>query len=223
MTSSALQRTNMVESQIRPSDVTDRRILRAMLALPRENFIPQSLAQLAYMDAAVPLFDATDRRPAPVRTMMAPRALAKLVQLAQVEATSHVLDVGTGRGYGAALLGQLAASVAALESDPDLLAAAQAALVDHPNASVHPGPLSVGLPDHGPFDVIVLEGAVSVRPDALLAQLKPGGRLVGVIHEGRVGHATIWRRLGDHFGQSTAFEATVGLLPGFERPAVFVF
>lgn len=223
MTSSALQRINMVESQIRPSDITDRRILRAMLALPRENFVAPSFVKFAYMDEAVPLSDPPVRSPLPPRTMMAPRTLAKLIQLAQIEDTSHVLDVGAGRGYGAALLGQMAATVRALESDTALAAAATSALAPYANVSVHTGPLASGLPDHGPFDVIFLEGAVSASPDTLLSQLKPGGRLVGVIQAGQVGQATIWRRVGDTAGSTSAFEATAGPLPGFERPAAFVF
>ena len=217
----ALQRTNMVESQIRPSDVTDRRILRAMAALPREHFVPPSLATLAYMDESISLYDAGYRGPA--RRMLSPRTLAKLLQLAQVESTDRVLDVGAGRGYGAAVLARLASTVVALESDTDLAAAAKSALEHEKNVTVLPGALQTTAPTQGPFDVIVLEGAVFDSPTGLLQQLKPGGRLVAVLNEGGVGRATVWLRQGDTFGQSTAFEASITPLPGFELAPAFTF
>lgn len=217
----ALQRTNMVESQIRPSDVTDRRILRAMAAIPRERFVPSSLTALAYMDEAIALHDAAPRTGA--RRMMSPRTLAKLVQLAQIEPTDSVLDVGTGRGYGAALLAQLASTVTALESDEALAAAAKTALEGQPNITLVTGPLHAGAQAQAPFDVIVLEGAVYDRPDSLIAQLKSGGRLVAILYAGGVGQATLWRRDGDHVGQFSAFEAAITALPGYELHHAFTF
>ena len=221
MTDCALQRTNMVESQIRPSDVTDRRIMRAMADLPRERFVPASLATLAYMDESISLYDVGHRGPA--RHMLSPRTLAKLIQLAQIESTDRVLDVGAGRGYGAAVLARLAWTVVALESDNDLAAAAKLALAADKNVTVLPGALQTTAATQGPFDVIVLEGAICERPDGLLSQLKPGGRLVAILNEGGVGRATVWVRQGDNFGQNTAFEATITPLPGFERAPAFSF
>ena len=217
----ALQRTNMVESQIRPSDVTDRRILRAMAALPRERFVPPSLTALAYMDEAISLYDVSHRGPA--RRMLSPRTLAKLIQLAQVEPTDRVLNVGAGRGYGAAVLARLAATVVALECDSELAAAAVAALKTEKNVTVVPGATQTTALAQGVFDVIVLEGAISAAPASLLSQLKVGGRLVAVLNDQGFGRATIWRRLGDTFGQTTAFEAAITPLPGFERAAKFTF
>jgi len=217
----ALQRTNMVESQIRPSDVTDRRILRAMSSIARERFVPTSLTAIAYMDEAIALHDAAPRTGA--RRMLSPRTLAKLIQLAQIEPTDRVLDVGTGRGYGAALLSHLAANVTALESDETLAAAAKVALEDLPNVSLITGHLHAGAPTQAPFDVIVLEGAVFDRPDSLIAQLKSGGRLVAILYANGVGQATVWRREGDHVGQAAAFEAAISPLPGFEPHQAFSF
>lgn len=217
----ALQRTNMVESQIRPSDVTDRRIMRAMADLPRERFVPPSLAALAYMDESISLYDAAHRGPA--RRMLSPRTLAKLIQLAQVEPSDRVLDAGTGRGYGAAVLSRLAATVVALESDESLASAAKAALETEKNVTVIAGPLITTAAAQEPFDVIVLEGAVHDRPDSLLSLLKPGGRLVAVLNDGGVGRATVWLRQGDTFGQYSGFEAAITPLPGFERAAAFTF
>ncbi|MEQ1695370.1 MAG: protein-L-isoaspartate O-methyltransferase [Hyphomicrobiaceae bacterium] len=217
----ALQRTNMVESQIRPSDVTDRRIMRAMADLPRERFVPPSLAALAYMDESISLYDASHRGPA--RRMLSPRTLAKLIQLANVEPTDRVLDAGTGRGYGAAVLARLASSVVAIENDSTLAIAAIAALETEKNVTVVSGALDTAAPAQGEFDVIVLEGAVFDRPDSLLSLLKPGGRLVAVLNDAGVGRATVWLRQGSTFGQFTAFEAAITPLPGFERAAAFTF
>lgn len=221
MIDSALQRTNMVESQIRPSDVTDRRILRAMAAVPRERFVPASLATLAYMDESISLYEAGHRGPA--RRMLSPRTFAKLIQLAQVEPTDRVLDVGAGLGYGAAVLATMAASVVALESDDSLAKAAKAALESNTNVTVVSGAVHTVSSGLGSFDVIVLEGAIFDAPISLLSLLNPGGRLVGVLYEGGVGRATTWQRQGVNFGQSTAFEAAITPLPGFERAAAFTF
>ena len=222
MTESAIQRTNMVESQIRPSDVTDRRILRAMAQVPREQFVPACVATLAYMDGAVPL-SATTRQAPNVRSLMAPRIFAKLIQLAEVESGDRVLIVGAGTGYSAAILARMAASVVALECDEGLAAAATPALAGLTNVSVVRGPLPQGAADRGPFQAIVVEGTVAERPDTLLSQLAPGGRLVAVVNEGGVGRATVWRRAGDHYGMTASFEAAAGRLPGFERAVPFVF
>jgi protein-L-isoaspartate(D-aspartate) O-methyltransferase len=217
----ALQRTNMVESQIRPSDVTDRRIMRAMADLPRERFVPPSLAALAYMDESISLYDTNHKGPA--RRMLSPRTLAKLIQLARVEPTDRVLDAGAGRGYGAAVLARLAATVVALEGDNDLAAAAKSALETEKNVTVIAGTVATAAPAQGEFDVIVLEGAIFDRPDSLLALLKPGGRLVAVLSEAGIGRATVWLRQADTFGQYTAFEAAITPLPGFERAPAFNF
>lgn len=223
MTDSALQRLNMVESQIRPSDITDRRILRGMQTIPREQFVPASLAQLAYMDDAIPLLDLGQRRNGPIRTMMSPRTLAKLLQIGRIEPKALVLDVGCGRGYGAALLAQIATRVVALENNPELVAAAQANLATEKNVTVIVGDLAKGCAEQAPYDVIVVEGAVSAPPAALLAQLKPGGRLVAILASGVLGQATVWQRVGDTYGHATAFEANVAILPGFESQPVFEF
>ncbi len=224
MIDSALQRLNMVESQIRPSDVTDRRILRAMHATPREQFVPAGFAQLAYMDNAVPLFEASQRNDQPARTLMSPRTLAKLLQLAQIEPTDHALVVGCGRGYGAALLSQMAARVTALESNAELATTAKTTLAAYATVTVETGPLPSGSPNRAPFDVIFVEGAICTSPATLLTQLKPGGRLIAVVANGAIGQATVWRRIArDEYGHATAFEAMVGILPGFEPVKAFTF
>jgi protein-L-isoaspartate(D-aspartate) O-methyltransferase len=229
MTNSTQQRRNMVESQVRPSDVTDRRILRAMLEVPRELFVPKPLAALAYMDGPVPVVERprgsdAGRDPAPVRSLLPPRTFAKLVQLAEIGAESVVLDVGCATGYSTAVLARLARSVVAVE-DAALAAHATGLLrqLGVGNALVIGGPLPVGAPAHAPFDAILLEGAVPEVPQSLLDQLKDGGRLVGVIAAGGApfGQAQVWRRTGKGCDARPAFDAGAEPLPGFARAAEF--
>lgn len=227
MTDSLIQRTNMVESQVRPSDVTDRRILRAMQHVPRERFVPVSMASLAYMDNDVPLGDKGEALQRPARSLMSPRNFAKLLQLAAIEPESNVLIVGAGRGYSAAIVAELARSVVALECDPALAEHAKAALAASGSAKsgdvrVVVGDLNSGYAAAGMYDVIIVDGMIGARPEALLAQLKQGGRLVCVVRAGSVGRATRFLRSGVHIAESVAFEATVGALPGFEVAPAFM-
>lgn len=232
MTNSLIQRTNMVESQIRPSDVTDRRIMRAMQLVPRERFVPPAMASLAYMDNDVPLFEPGSGAPLPPRSLMSPRNFAKLLQLAGIEPESNVLIVGAGRGYSAAIVAELARSVVALECDAALAEHATAAFADLDSAKlgsakfgsvrVVVGELSSGHAAAGLYDVIVVDGAIGARPEALLAQLKLGGRLVCVMRSGSVGRATRFLHSGVHIAETVAFEASAGTLPGFDAAPAFV-
>jgi protein-L-isoaspartate(D-aspartate) O-methyltransferase len=219
MTDAARQRTNMVENQILTSDVTDRRILQAMGSLPRERFVPAAWADLAYMDEAVP-------QSASGRMLMAPRVFAKLLQLAEIGDGNRVLDVGCGSGYSTAVLAKIAKSVVGLESDARLAEEARlnAAALGLANAAIVEGALPAGAASDGPFDAIVLEGSIAIVPEALLDELKDGGRLVAVVcGEGGLGKATIWRRLGRSYDQWTAFDAAAPKLPGFEPALAFTF
>lgn len=221
MTDAALQRLNMVESQIRPSDVTDRRILRAMAEIAREAFVPAELAAFAYMDEPVPLVAMA--KPGDLRrSLMAPRTFAKLIQLAQIEPSDRVLIAGAGRGYSAAVISHLAREVVALEADEAFAGGAKAALAGFANVVVETGALIQGAPSRPPFDVIVIDGTVWEPPAMLLARLKDGGRLVGVLAADGVAHAALWQRVGDHFAHTAAFEAAAGPLPGFARTPTFV-
>jgi protein-L-isoaspartate(D-aspartate) O-methyltransferase len=223
MIDSKQQRLNMVESQVRPSDVTDRRILRAMLEVPREAFVPQSLQALAYMDEAVPAAEFARGRPR--RFLLAPRTFAKLVQLAEIEPDAVVLDVGCASGYSTAVLARLAKAVVAVEVDRDLVARTAQTLrqLDIGNALVIEGALEKGAPSHAPFAVILLNGAVPRVPAELLQQLGDGGRLVAVLADGAFGRAQVWQRTGAVFDSRPYFDAGAEPLPGFAREADFVF
>jgi protein-L-isoaspartate(D-aspartate) O-methyltransferase len=223
MTDSNLQRLNMVESQIRPSDVTDRRIIQAMLQVPREAFVAATLGSMAYMDEPLPVTAQTTG--AGVRYLLAPRTFAKLVQLCEIEPDATVLDVGCASGYSTAIVAKLAAKAVGLETDSALAARAAKSLheLGFANAKIVEAPLPGGAPDEGPFDAILLNGAVPDAPIALLEQLKDGGRLVAVIASGAFGRAQVWQRSGSAWGSRVDFDAAAAPLPGFARAAGFVF
>ncbi|MDH4982253.1 protein-L-isoaspartate O-methyltransferase [Hyphomicrobium sp. D-2] len=219
MVDAATQRLNMVEGQVLPSDVTDRRILDAMRRLPRERFVPEALTDIAYTDEALPLTgDGAGRR-----RLLAPRTQAKLLQLADVNAGDRVLVVGCATGYGAAILSGMGGTIIALECDENLAEAARANLeaLDIQNVQVNLAPLAAGSVDNAPFDAIVIEGAIEVVPDDLLDQLKDGGRLVAILVEDGVGTATLWKRLGRSADPWGAFDVAAPVLPGFARKAAF--
>jgi protein-L-isoaspartate(D-aspartate) O-methyltransferase len=150
---------------------------------------------------------------------------AKLVQAAEITAADHVLDVGCTTGYGSAVLAKLAASVVALEEDAGLARTAERTLAEAgaANAAVVTGPLAAGAPDKGPYDVILVEGAIDIAPDTLLGQLKDGGRLIAVCGSRPIGKATLYRFAGGNVTAQPLFDAVAPLLPGFAKPAAFVF
>src|SRR6202043_3709551 len=213
----------MVDSQVRTSDVTDLRIIAAMLALPRERFLPAEQADLAYLDCDIPV--TTGEGGKPTRRLLKPMVLAKLLQAAEIADADHVLDVGCATGYSSAVLARLAHAVVALEQDAGLAELAR----DHLRAlgmsrvQVVSGPLAEGWPPQAPYDVIVLNGASEIAPKALLRQLKPGGRLVGVLGRGAAGKAMLYRSIGGECGGRPIFDAAAPLLPGFAAPPAFVF
>jgi protein-L-isoaspartate(D-aspartate) O-methyltransferase len=216
----AAARRMMVEGQIRTYDVTDLRVLAVMLEVPREHFVPEDKQALAYVDRD--LVVAPDGH-AP-RYLLKPAVLARLIQEAEVAATDRVLDVGCATGYSSAVLGKLAASVVALEEDPHLGSTAKQKLgaIGATNVAVMNGSLVAGAPAEAPFDVIVLNGATEVPPLSLCRQLADGGRLVCVF--GRApGRATIYRSISGHVTGHPAFDSAAPLLPGFAKPAEFVF
>lgn len=211
-------RRAMVNSQVRINDVTDYRIQDAMLELPRELFVPRSKQAKAYGDAEVEVAEG--------RFLISPRDLAKLIHVANVRPTDLVLDVACGRGYTTALLARLAETVVGIDSDDDLVRRASERLTEvrADNAVVVKANPTAGVPDQGPFDVIVIAGAVDEVPDALLEQLAEGGRLVTFVRSGPVGRATVFTKgQGGSVGEYVVFDGTPTLVPGFGKEDEFVF
>lgn len=213
----ALQRINMVESQVRPSDITDRRIIRAMLDVAREKFCPATSAATAYMDL--------DVKVTPTRSLTATRVLAKLIQGLDLVETDHVLHVGAATGYASAILARLAAKITALEVDAGLAVALAKNIVDMDLKSVTPvtGSLFAGHPMAAPYDAILIDGRVADVQQALIDQLRDGGRMVAVVGVGRVGRITRWQRRGTTFGNRILGDAGAPTLPGFDKAATFIF
>jgi protein-L-isoaspartate(D-aspartate) O-methyltransferase len=213
----AAAREAMVDRQVRPADVTHYPIIGAMLAVPRELFVPAELRPVAYLGEHVPI--------APGRVLLDPRVFAKMLEALNVGPTDLVLDVGCGLGYSTAVLARMAEAVVALESEPGMAAEAEALLgaqsVD--NAVVQAGPLEAGVPAHGPFDAIIVEGALEVLPDALGRQLKPGGRIAAIVVDGSRGQAQLGLMAEDGIDWRRVFDATAPVLPGFAKAKAFVF
>lgn len=214
-------RGKMVDGQVRTSDVTDLRIIDAMLALPREIFVPEDRRALAYLDLDLDVSE----RGAPKRYLIKPMVVAKMVQAAAIKNTDNVLVAGCATGYTAALVEKLADRVTATESDPalaakasDILASLGLSRVNIVNAAA-----CEGAPACAPYDVIILEGATEIVPDALYAQLAPEGRLVGVFAMNGAPRAAIVTHSRADFGTRALFDASAPVLPGLEQPPAFVF
>lgn len=218
-------RRQMVLTQLLPSKVIDERVIAAMQAVPREDFVPKAYRGVAYMDEDISI--AAGSAGGSGRWLMEPLVLARLLQEAAVAASDVALAVGCGTGYDLAVLAGLASTAIGLESDAALAAQAGQTLakLSLDNAPVIEGPLAAGLPKQGPFNVILLCGAVPEIPDALKQQLADGGRLVGVVRPAGapIGQAVFVMRTGNSFAERAVFDAGTHGLPGFDRPAAFVF
>ncbi len=213
----AAARQNMVLSQLEPQQVSDPALTEAMATVPREKFVPEALAGVAYMDE--------DLEIVPGRYLMEPRVFARLLQAADAKSGDVALDVGCGTGYSSAVLAFLGVTVVALESDPELAGRATEVLTGLAveNAAVVTGTLAQGLPEQGPYDIILLGGSIPAAPEALCRQLAEGGRLLAVLNEDRVGKATVITRSGGLFSRQVLFDAGVPPLPGFEATTEFTF
>ncbi|MGY3233377.1 MULTISPECIES: protein-L-isoaspartate O-methyltransferase family protein [unclassified Bradyrhizobium] len=213
-------RQKMVDGQVRTNDVTDRRILDAMLTVPREAFVPASRQALAYLDLDLDVGEGASKR-----YLLKPQLIGKLLQAAEIGESDNVLVVGCATGYLAALTAKLARQVTATECDSALVAKARDALAASglTNVTCKAAPCAEGDPSAAPYDVIVLNGATQVTPHGLFGQLKEGGRLVGVSAESRPSRAMIVTRSHGEFGYRPLFDAAAPVLPGLERAAAFVF
>ena len=213
-------RQQFVDNQVRPSEVTDRELVNAILSVPREMFVEPSEQPFAYSDLEIPMSDA-----APDRRMIDPVQLARLLQALSVNPESKVMVVGCGTGYSAALLARIAGSVVAVEENEQLAARAadNLRLLGAANARVVRASLAEGCPGEAPYDAILVDGAVEVVPEALIGQLKPGGQLAVIEREERISRAMLYERFDEGASKWPQFEAWATLLPGFERPREFVF
>jgi protein-L-isoaspartate(D-aspartate) O-methyltransferase len=210
MTDFATRRTMMVDTQVRPSDVTKFPIIEAMLAIPREVYVPRDRREAAYVGENLPL--------TPRRVLLDPRTLAKLLDALDIQPNEIVLDLGCGLGYSSAVIARLAEAVIAVEEDIAMAAEAERTLsaegVD--NAAVIAGPLAAGSAKHGPYDAITIQGAIEVLPQAIAAQLKEGGRIGCLFMEGSLGVARIGYKVDGVVTWRFAFNAAAPVLPGFE-------
>jgi protein-L-isoaspartate(D-aspartate) O-methyltransferase len=219
MFDAAAARRHMVDGQVRTADVTNPNLIAAMQAVPRELFAPPALATQAYSDGDLSLGQG--------RALLRPIVLGKLIQGADVRPGDRVLDVGCGTGYSAAVLTHMGAAVVALEEDADLAQRAEAALAatgaGAGQVALVRGPLTAGWPAAAPYDLILLDGAIEVAPDALGRQLKPNGRLATIFGRGPATKAMIFRPIEGHLVGRPIFDAAAPPLPGFAAPPAFVF
>ncbi|MEA2755905.1 MAG: protein-L-isoaspartate(D-aspartate) O-methyltransferase [Aliidongia sp.] len=210
-------RINMVDCQLRPNKISDPALLDAFLQVPREAFVPLALKGAAYVDEDLPLGEG--------RYLLEPMVLGRLLQTAVVGPNDVVLEIGCATGYATAILGRLARSVVAIESDSVLARQAKANLAGQRNATVFEQRLDRGYPERAPYDVIVIGGAVGDIPPAVLDQLAEGGRLVTVIETraGQLGEAVLLERGPTGISRRRLFEAGIHTLPGFQAEPSFVF
>jgi protein-L-isoaspartate(D-aspartate) O-methyltransferase len=215
MTDFSTRRMVMVDTQVRPSDVTKFPIIDAMLTIEREVYFPASLREAAYLGDNVDIGGG--------RVVLEARTLAKMLDALDIHPHELVLDLGCGLGYSTAVIARLADTVVAVEEDAGLAATAQTTLgttgVD--NAVVIHGPLSGGAAKHGPYDVITVQGAAEVVPDSILAQLKDGGRIGCLFMEGALGVARVGYKSDGRVSWRFAFNASAPVLPGFTAARAF--
>jgi protein-L-isoaspartate(D-aspartate) O-methyltransferase len=217
MTDFPARRRTMVDTQVRPSDVTKYPIIEAMLTIPRELFVPAGRREAAYIGENIPI--------APSRVILEPRTLAKMLDALDIRDDELALVVGAGLGYSPAVVAYLAEAVVAVEEDEAMVREAEASLAEigADNVAVVHAPLAEGAAKHGPYDVILVEGAVETMPEALVAQLKAGGRIVCLFVEGSLGVCRVGYHVDGGVSWRDAFNAAAPVLPGFARRPEFVF
>jgi protein-L-isoaspartate(D-aspartate) O-methyltransferase len=207
-------RRAMVASTLRTTGVNDPRVLAAIGAVQRERFVPPGMVPAAYADINIPLGNG--------RELNSPMALGRLLNEASPQEGERTLVIGAATGYAAAVLTRMVGSVVAVEEEPALAEAARHALVGFGVTFVE-GPLTQGYPDAGPYDLILIDGAVEFVPQALVDQLVDGGRLATALLESGVTRIAIGRRAGEGFGLVPMADSAAAILPGFRKPKTFSF
>lgn len=217
MTDFVARRTIMVDTQIRPNDITKFNVIEAILHVAREDFVPVGKREAAYVGENIDIGRG--------RVLLEPRTLGKMLDVLDIRRDELVLDIGSALGYSAAVIARLAEAVVAVEEDSAMLADAAEALpaAEADNVILQAGPLADGAPQHGPYDVIVVEGGVAHLPEALVAQLKDGGRMAVLFQEGALGAVRIGYKIDGRMTWRHAFNAGAPILPGFEEHAAFAF
>ena len=217
MTDFTARRIMMVDTQVRPSDVTKFPIIDAMLSVPREDFVPTALREAAYMGENLALGGG--------RVLLEPRTLAKMLDALDIGQDELVLDIGAAYGYSAAVVAHMAVAVVALEEDADMARDAEEGLMSAgmDNVIVHTGPLSEGAAEHGPYDVILIQGGVGEVPAKIIDQLKEGGRIACLFMDGPLGEVSIGYKLDGRRNWRRSFNAAAPVLGGFEKHVAFEF
>ncbi|MBK4217043.1 protein-L-isoaspartate O-methyltransferase [Paracoccus caeni] len=215
MTDFAERRTMMVDTQVRPNDVTKFPVIEAMLTIPREDFVPASRRAVAYSGENLDLGRG--------RVLLEPRTLAKMVDALDIQPGDLVLDLGCGYGYSAAVVARMAEAVVAIEDDAEMAAEAETRLAEAGvfNVAVLNAELPEGAPGQGPYDVVLIEGAVEEIPSSIADQLKEGGRIAALFSEGSLGVARLGQKLNGRINWRYAFNAHAPLLAGFSRQRGF--
>lgn len=215
MTDYAARREMMVDTQVRPSDVTKFPIIEAMLTVPREKFVPRSMREAAYMDGNIDLGRG--------RCILEPRTFGKMLDALELGASDMVLDIGIGFGYSAAVLARMTQVVVGVESDADMAQEAQSILSesDADNVIVHEGPLEGGAPEHGPYDAIILQGGAQDIPEGLINQLKDGGRMAVLFMDGELGEVRIGHKIDGTMNWRRSFNAAAPVMSGYGKQSSF--
>ncbi|WP_170370775.1 protein-L-isoaspartate O-methyltransferase family protein [Ruegeria arenilitoris] len=215
MTDFAARRHTMVDTQIRPSDVTKFPIIDSMLKVQRENFVPDASREVAYAGDLIDLGNG--------RCLLEPRTLAKMLDALNISNDEVVLDIAPAFGYSTAVAANMAQLVVGVEDDEANAADAQSRLMeaDIDNAIIHVGPLEQGAAEHGPYDVIIIQGGVERLPDALLDQLKDHGRIACLFVEGNLGTVRIGRKSDGQVTWRHGFNANAPVLPAFSAECAF--
>ena len=217
MTDFAARRTMMVDTQVRPSDVTKFPIIDALLSVPKEQFVPDNLREAAYVGENLNIGGG--------RVLLEARTFAKMLDALDIQPGHVVLDVACGLGYSTAVLAEMAEFVVGIENDEDRATEAQRLLSDHgvDNAAVMHASLTDGAAKSGPYHIIIIQGSVEEIPANLLEQLHDGGRIACVFAEDSLGVVRIGHKIDGQINWRYAFNASAPVLEGFEKAAAFAF